>query len=111
MQVSVIVKEAIDEAGLYAHLDYKPDVAAQFTTEPEAERFEATLDASFFNVFNQASTQSRYRADGVTVEVRSANSTPGRRASRNAQLRPPPLPPAFQAAVRVLPAQALRGDA
>ena len=54
MQVSVIVKEAIDEAGLYAHLDHKPDVAAQFTTEQEAESFEATLDASFFNVFNQA---------------------------------------------------------
>lgn len=54
MQVSTFVKEAIDEVGLYCNLEHRPDVADVFVTGEALVSFEASLDASFFNVFNQS---------------------------------------------------------
>ena len=56
MQVSSWVKEAIDEAALYAALDHQPDVAAAFQAPAAAplRAFAAALDESFFNVINQS---------------------------------------------------------
>jgi hypothetical protein len=53
MQVSLQVKEAIDEVSLYANLEHRPDVAAQFISDEDAQRFEEELDVNYFNVFNQ----------------------------------------------------------
>ena len=55
MQVSTWVKEAIDEAALYAALAHQPDVASAFRSRdaPPLRAFAAALDDSFFNVFNQ----------------------------------------------------------
>ena len=52
MQVSMHVQDAITEASQYAGLERKPNVCGHF--HPEGiERFEAGLDTSLFNVFNQ----------------------------------------------------------
>jgi len=56
MQVSSWVKEAIDEAPLYAALDHQPDLASGFLPldAPPLRAFAAALDESFFNVINQS---------------------------------------------------------
>ena len=56
MQVSTWVKEAIDEALLYATLEHRPDVSLAFRSldSPALRAFADSLDASFFNVFNQS---------------------------------------------------------
>ena len=56
MQVSSWVKEAIDEAALYAALDHQPDVSDAFLAPTSAplRAFAAALDESFFNVVNQS---------------------------------------------------------
>jgi hypothetical protein len=55
MQVSSYVKEAIQEADVYASLELQPSVAEQFEVpgRDDADSFEADLDRSFFNIFNQ----------------------------------------------------------
>jgi len=56
MQVSTWVKEAIDEALLYATLEHRPDVVAGFLRpyDPIFIEFVDSLDMSFFNVYNQS---------------------------------------------------------
>lgn len=56
MQVSTWVKESIDEALLYASLEHRPDVIAGFlkSGDPTLSEFVSSLDASFFNVYNQS---------------------------------------------------------
>lgn len=75
MQVSTFVKEAIDEVGLYCNLEHRPDVADVFITGEALVSFEASLDASFFNVFNQSCVQSngeRFTQRGVLQQFLSA---------------------------------------
>jgi hypothetical protein len=74
MQVSTYVKEAIEEVVLYVGLQHRPDVSESFPLLPSSPpapshapsspspspslstplaSFEASLDVTFFNVFNQ----------------------------------------------------------
>ena len=78
MQVSSWVKEAIDEAALYAALDHQPDVADAFLAPASAplRAFAAALDESFFNVINQScgecmlASPPRSRARAPTMRER-----------------------------------------
>ena len=65
MQVAVFVKEALDEAPLYANLDHRPDVTELFM-QKSLQPFESTLDSSFLNIFNQV---------GTANPIHSANPT------------------------------------
>ncbi len=69
MQVSTYVKEAIDEAVLYATLDHRPNIAAAFSSsEPEVDALTRGLDTTFFNVFNQVCGYYQLKRFAATCE-------------------------------------------
>ena len=74
MQVSSWVKEAIDEAALYAALDHQPDVAASFLApaSPPLRAFAAALDVCFFNVINQSCGESRLSSRSARARARAS---------------------------------------
>jgi len=53
MEVTTFVREAVEEAGLYAQLARQPHVSDVFASPTALAAFMPSLDASFFNVFNQ----------------------------------------------------------
>lgn len=53
MEVSGYVKEMLDDARMYGSLEHLPRVEAAFLRGDALVSFEATLDGSFFNVYNQ----------------------------------------------------------
>jgi hypothetical protein len=68
MQVSTYVKEAIDEAVLYANLEHRPNIAAAFTSSSEVDALTRGLDTTFFNVLNQVCGYYQLKRFAATCE-------------------------------------------
>ncbi len=68
--MSSYVRDAIDEACVYATLAHTPDVAASFLPPASGrlDAFERGLDVSFFNVFNQPCGYYQLKRFAATID-------------------------------------------